>query len=82
MESYGMHTDFDKACSIAGLQDAAIKNSFYKRQQQIHQDVGWFKLMPVLPVKALQDNFYRFFIFKPSNSRRAFNFDKIIFPTF
>ena len=25
MESYGMHTDFDKACSIAGLQDATIK---------------------------------------------------------
>ena len=25
MESYGMHTDFDKACSIAGIQDTQIK---------------------------------------------------------
>ena len=25
MESYGMHTDFDKACSIAGIHDAKIK---------------------------------------------------------
>lgn len=25
MESYGMHTNFDKACSIAGIQDVTIK---------------------------------------------------------
>ncbi len=25
LERYGMHTDFDKACSIAGLTDVAVK---------------------------------------------------------
>ena len=31
LESYGMHTNFDKACSIAGITDAAVK------QQLLHQ---------------------------------------------
>lgn len=31
MESYGMHTDFDRACSIAGLKDETIKAALLKQ---------------------------------------------------
>jgi hypothetical protein len=30
MEAYGMHTDFDKACSFAGVTDEATKASLLK----------------------------------------------------
>jgi hypothetical protein len=33
MESYGMHTDFDKACSIAGIHDPVIKEQLLKEAE-------------------------------------------------
>lgn len=30
MESYGMHTDFNRACTIAGVKDEAIKKQLLK----------------------------------------------------
>ena len=30
LESYGMHTDFDKACNIAAVYDEAIKKQLFK----------------------------------------------------
>jgi hypothetical protein len=33
LESYGMHTDFDKACSIAGINDAAVKAQLLKEAE-------------------------------------------------
>jgi hypothetical protein len=34
MESYGMHTDFDKACSIAGITDQAIKEQLLQQAEE------------------------------------------------
>jgi hypothetical protein len=34
LESYGMHTNFDKACSIAGLTDAAIKEKLLLQAEE------------------------------------------------
>lgn len=34
LESYGMHTNFDKACSIAGLTDAAIKEQLLQQAEE------------------------------------------------
>jgi len=34
LESYGMHTDFDKACSIAGLTDPAIKEQLLQQAEE------------------------------------------------
>jgi len=33
LEQYGMHLDFDKACSIASIKDEAIKNMLRKELQ-------------------------------------------------
>jgi len=33
LESYGMHTNFDKACSIAGLTDATIKQQLLQQAE-------------------------------------------------
>ncbi len=33
LESYGMHTDFDKACGIAGIHDAAVKEKLLKEAE-------------------------------------------------
>ncbi|WP_301923823.1 hypothetical protein [Ferruginibacter sp.] len=30
LESYGMHTDFDKACTIAGIEDFELKQQLFK----------------------------------------------------
>ena len=38
LESYGMHTDFDQACSIAGLTDSAIKEQLLQQaEENIHR---------------------------------------------
>jgi hypothetical protein len=37
MESYGMHTNFDKACSIAGLTDPAIKEKLLLQTEETTQ---------------------------------------------
>ena len=34
LESYGMHTDFNKACSIAGIQDPKIKEQLLLEAQE------------------------------------------------
>jgi hypothetical protein len=34
LESYGMHTNFDKACSIAGLTDAVIKEQLLQQAEE------------------------------------------------
>jgi hypothetical protein len=33
LESYGMHTNFDKACSIAGIHDDSIKEKLLKEAE-------------------------------------------------
>ena len=33
LESYGMHTEFDKACGIAGIYDAAVKEKLFKEAE-------------------------------------------------
>lgn len=30
LESYGMHTDFDKACSIAGIEELGLRQQLFK----------------------------------------------------
>lgn len=34
LESYGMHTNFDKACSIAGITDAAVKQQLLQQAEE------------------------------------------------
>jgi hypothetical protein len=34
LESYGMHTNFDKACSIAGVNDPAVKEQLLQQVQE------------------------------------------------
>ncbi|NOT91889.1 hypothetical protein [Ferruginibacter sp.] len=34
LETYGMHTDFNKACSIAGITDPAIKEQLLKQAEE------------------------------------------------
>ena len=34
LESYGMHTNFDKACSIAGLTDPMIKEQLLQQAEE------------------------------------------------
>jgi hypothetical protein len=34
LESYGMHTNFDKACSIAGLTDPTIKQQLLQQAEE------------------------------------------------
>jgi hypothetical protein len=34
LESYGMHTNFDKACSIAGITDASVKQELLKQAEE------------------------------------------------
>lgn len=33
LEGYGMHTDFEKACAIAGLSDAGIKKQLLEEME-------------------------------------------------
>jgi hypothetical protein len=37
LDAYGMHTNFDKACSIAGLTDPAIKEQLLLQVQENSQ---------------------------------------------
>jgi len=34
LESYGMHVNFDKACSIAGITDAAVKQQLLQQAEE------------------------------------------------
>ncbi len=46
MEGYGMHTDFDKACTIAGLDDSRIKKQLL---DEIHAAVPQAKVIDLKP---------------------------------
>ena len=48
MEGFGMHTDFDKACNIAGIKDAELKEWLRAeaRPSKIHPE----KVAPVIPI--------------------------------
>jgi hypothetical protein len=53
LESYGMHTDFDKACSIAGLQDATIKAELLK---QIEANTPKAKIIDLINIDLSSKN--------------------------
>ncbi len=44
LEKYGMHTDFDKACNIAGLHDSTIKS---KLLQEIESQESLVKVIEI-----------------------------------
>ncbi len=44
LESYGMHTNFDKACSIAGITNLAIKQQLL---QQIEENIPQAKIFEI-----------------------------------
>jgi hypothetical protein len=44
LEKYGMHTDFDKACNIAGLKDEIIK---MKLLQEIENEESLVKVIEI-----------------------------------
>ncbi len=44
MESYGMHTNFEKACSIAGITDAAVRVSLLQQADEGRQTAKVFEL--------------------------------------
>jgi hypothetical protein len=44
LEKYGMHTDFDKACNIAGVQDSTIKK---KLLQEIENQESLVKVIEI-----------------------------------
>jgi hypothetical protein len=48
MESYGMHTNFDKACSIAGITDAAVKEKLLQQAEESKQTGKLVELQAVL----------------------------------
>ncbi len=40
LQQYGMHIDFDKACSIAGVTDIILKEQLLKQAQQANASNG------------------------------------------
>jgi hypothetical protein len=44
LETYGMHTDFNKACSIAGVTDQAIKEQLLKQAEENTQRAKVFEM--------------------------------------
>jgi hypothetical protein len=46
LESYGMHTDFNKACNIAGVYDAAIK------ERLLHEANGTLQQAKIIDLKS------------------------------
>ena len=46
LESYGMHTDFNKACSIAGVYDASI------REYLLHEANGTLQQAKVIDLNS------------------------------
>jgi hypothetical protein len=53
LEGFGMHTDFDKACNIAGIKDAELKEwlKAEARPSKVHPE----NVAPVIPI--LSKNF-------------------------
>lgn len=46
MVAYGMHTNFDKACSIAGITDAAVKENLLQQAEENKQTGKVVELQP------------------------------------
>lgn len=44
LESYGMHTDFNKACSIAGVTDPIIKEKLLQQAEENTQRAKVFEM--------------------------------------
>lgn len=53
MEAYGMHTDFDKACSIAGVTDAEVKTTLYEQASENRQTAKVFELNSTIMAAAV-----------------------------
>lgn len=50
LEGYGMHTDFDKACSIAGISDDSIKKQLL---DQIQAAIPQAKIIELNPSEEI-----------------------------
>ena len=44
LEAYGMHTNFDKACSIAGITDLAVKQQLLQQAEENTQQAKVFEM--------------------------------------
>jgi len=44
LETYGMHTDFNKACSIAGITDSAVKQQLLQQAEENTQRAKVFEI--------------------------------------
>lgn len=53
MESYGMHTNFDKACSIAGVTDAEVKATLLEQAAENRQTAKVFELNRTIMAAAV-----------------------------
>ena len=48
LDGYGMHSDFKKACSIAGIRDAAIQQQIFELMESSTAVAKIIELNPVL----------------------------------
>lgn len=53
MEAYGMHPDFDKACSIAGVTDAEVKETLLEQATENRQTAKVFELNRAIMAAAV-----------------------------
>lgn len=53
MDAYGMHTNFDKACSIAGVTDADIKATLLEQANDSRHTAKVFALNPTIMAAAV-----------------------------
>ncbi|MFT3682401.1 MAG: hypothetical protein QM791_19250 [Ferruginibacter sp.] len=51
LESFGMHKDFDKACSIAGINDAKIKEQILT---DMNRSIPQAKIIELAPVPFIE----------------------------
>jgi hypothetical protein len=50
---YGMHTDFEKACSIAGITDVQVKKQLLQETEGKNTPVQIEETKPAIPVQTL-----------------------------
>lgn len=53
MDAYGMHTDFDKACSIAGVTDADVKAALLEQANESRHTAKVFELNRTIMAAAV-----------------------------
>jgi hypothetical protein len=53
MNAYGMHTDFDRACSIAGVTDADVKATLLEQAKESRPTAKVFALNPTIMAAAV-----------------------------